>query len=87
MEYAKRDWTSKGLIIQCSPNGSVIATANRHPFAQGEGEANAHLIASAPDLYEALKGLLWITDVVEPSQKLGEYRTIARQALSKAEVK
>ena len=56
--YTKGEWTSKGLIIQCSSNGSVIATANRHPFAEGAGEANSHLIAAAPDMYEALKALV-----------------------------
>ena len=49
-EYTKGNWTSNGRIIQCEPNGSVVATANRYPFKQGEGEANAQLIASAPDL-------------------------------------
>lgn len=46
--YTKGEWISKGLIIQCNPNGSVIATANRFPFEEGEGEANAHLIAASP---------------------------------------
>ncbi len=64
-------------------------------YVDGRGEkenkANAERIVKAvnsfDDMCEALKGLLWITDVVKPTQKLGEYRTAARQALLKTEAK
>ncbi len=70
MEYT-RNWTAEGRTITCAPNGSIIATTNRHPFADGVGEANAHLIAACPDMYEALKELKdWLKS--DGVQVLGE---------------
>ena len=53
-----------------------------------EGEANAHLIAAAPALYEALKGML---NIFNRGQSVGAVGYVicaeAEQALSKAEGK
>lgn len=46
---------------------------------EGETEANAHLIAAAPDLLEALKGVMAIAD-----RKTDEF-DLARAAIAKAE--
>ena len=73
-------------IYADTDEGRKYEIATVHIY-NGEQKANAQLISSVPSLYEALKGLLWITDVVEPSRKLSEYRTTARLALKKAEGK
>jgi len=59
MNYTKGEWTarkvprdSNKLNIMC--NETFIAT----PYiAYGQMEANAHLIAAAPEMYEALKAV------------------------------
>lgn len=55
MDYTKGEWTTKtmidGTIIIKAPDGKCPATVWDCP----EAEANAHLIAAAPDMYEALK--------------------------------
>lgn len=56
MEYTKGEWGYRGIL----PIGFHIYSKNtNNPIAVGiENEANAHLIASAPDLYEAGKRVL-----------------------------
>lgn len=82
--------------------GCIVARAAQPPSWRGsrptedEQEANAHLIASAPDLYEALKALLpdsgWANysdDELRREAELGNGRALlllaARAALAKAE--
>jgi len=65
MEYTKGEWRMAGdKALDC---GSIsIASINEHrviPVAQIDkrwenAKANAHLIASAPDLYEAVRWVL-----------------------------
>lgn len=56
----------------------------RGKLESGDAEANANLIASAPDLYEALKSLACVCrDVSYTHSELNK----ARQALAKAEGK
>ena len=52
-------------------------------FFDQQAKANARLISSAPDMYEALKGLLqrWM----DPGSITSEHWEAARAALSKAE--
>lgn len=50
----------------------------------GEGEANAHLIAAAPELYAALEAAYaWIDEIVSPGTGL-KLRGEIREALKKA---
>jgi len=53
--------------------------------ADQESRANAHLIAAAPDLYEALTDLVKLIDEVAPSYADSTVVFAARAALSKAE--
>lgn len=89
MEYSKDDWKIEGeriivgkdreLINGLTVGGEIIATVN--------DKANAHLIASAPALYEALKALLFqfAVAVEHPYSKDKEVYDQAGQALAKAE--
>lgn len=54
MECTKGEWKEHGEIIETdyAPNGAVIASINS---ATKQWEANAHLIAAAPDMLMALK--------------------------------
>ena len=54
MNYTKGEWHNhKGIIeTHYAPRGAVIAEVNS---ATSQWEANAHLIAAAPDMYEALR--------------------------------
>lgn len=55
---------------------------NQCYMANNENKANAHLIASAPDLYEALESMCYFM-----SWKYGDedqFVTVARKALAKA---
>lgn len=53
--YTKGEWFNHNGTIETaySPNGHVIALMND---IGGKVEADGNLIASAPELYEALKG-------------------------------
>lgn len=91
-EYAKRLQHTPGpwhIMKPLESNGYVwvnpmggmcgeIATA--WPISQGSAEANARLIAAAPDLLEALQGFLVMTEghFMEPQQKA------AKAAIAKA---
>ena len=57
MEYTK-DWVQKGdFVFSGEKPPRLIASIGTMNFGRKERLANAHLIAAAPDLYEALKGL------------------------------
>ena len=49
-----------------------------------ENEANAQLIAAAPDLLEALEAIVGLDDSIENYQKLCDAMQSARIAISKA---
>ena len=68
-------------------DGRRIAEVSREGFMRiEEAEANAQLIASAPDLYEALKEMLYIYDRSTNEGTVGFGTcTKARKALAKAE--
>jgi hypothetical protein len=63
----------------------------KHLALDGNEEANARLIAAAPDLLEALRGLLRETRAKNPSPKVGKDFSLlvhiegARKAIAKAE--
>ena len=83
IEYPANDGIRARIIV--GENGSVIATVN--------DEANAQLIASAPDLHEALKELLKWAEL-SYSDDTGEWAdendpaiVQTKKALARAEVK
>lgn len=85
MEYTKGEWEVKGY-----PSGRYIQT-NEIIIAQvwgqkpmAETEANAQLIASAPDLYEALA---YLNEHCSPEMFSNYAREKCRKALAKAEGK
>ena len=63
MNYKKGEWYVEdrhtSLAVLCIPEGKdfpiVIADLDTSDCTLLEDEANAHLIAAAPDMYEALK--------------------------------
>ena len=76
MDCTKGDWIvdyngSIGHIKAVSENGTPTVCKYSPPphcassvFIRDEDKANAHLIAAAPKLYEALEGLLqWYDDI------------------------
>jgi hypothetical protein len=65
-------------------NGKAIAAIHRMK-EDGEQEANAHLIASAPDLLEACK--MFLTLVTEQQLFSGAALVKAKDAIAKAEGK
>ncbi len=66
-----------GIAYLCEPNGKPLRSFE-------EAEANAHLIAAAPDMYEALKNC--IIDAGQPLTKGERLHRIkyAKAALAKA---
>ena len=86
MEYTKREWK----VIDSDLDGKNICVDKKKIakpyYFQGiktneEFEANAHLIAAAPEMYEALKSF----DDSEIS--LGQFKILKTKALAKAEGK
>ena len=76
-------------VVYCTSQGvSNICGKRARPWGAEIHDANAHLIAAAPDLYGALSGLLKVTD----SYLVGEAdgpglvltRQVAKYALAKA---
>ena len=65
----------------------VVAEINAYYWTDEEMEANAHLIASAPDMYEALKALIFqfAMAVEHPYSKDKKIYEQAKKALAKAE--
>ena len=85
MDYTKGRWeVETGALTKLTyiiANGFHIATV-LPVESEEEEEANAHLIAAAPDLYEALRSLASVCrDISYTHSELIR----ARQALAKAE--
>jgi hypothetical protein len=83
MNYTKGEWLvsqaqSNEIITNYDVDDTVAAVYNK----QKEWQANAHLIASAPDMYEALKKVYRTTYVQTP-----ELHGMIQKALAKAEGK
>jgi len=65
MNYTKGEWTLEKFNLEnavkpddtaiLDRQGRLICIVTNEPTTQKEDEANAHLIAAAPDMYEALK--------------------------------
>lgn len=90
MNYTKGEWTARkeskyGNWIISSGDGSGISSVS--------GEANAHLISAAPDMYEALKHTeivlynLKVSNLGELTQQQSLLELETKKALAKAEGK
>lgn len=86
MNYTEGVWTKRGLFIKTEERGYIAEVLGlADPY---EEEANAQLIASAPDLYEALKEaqdfIEWVGNAFSNKDAL---RNKIKKALAKAEGK
>ena len=78
--------SASGYDIVCSENSPTdVCVISRRDKTTGEIDANARLIASAPDLIEALRAVV-ATEIYLPDhpQRQAAYRN-ARAAIAKAE--
>ena len=97
MEYTKGNWKrgslddepfARSCLSIYQEDGRRIAEVSREGFMRiEEAEANAHLIAAAPDMYEALKALTFqfAAAVERPYPADTRVYTQANEALAKAE--
>jgi len=79
-----RDTTYNTHTFVIGGDGRVVANTYFYWRKEVECEANAHLIAAAPDMYETLKSII---ERLEKGLSLGEKLELqpAREALAKAE--
>jgi hypothetical protein len=95
-QYTLGPWeaikASHGPIDVFDPNGRDIVTVYGNAVCAISQEANARLIAAAPELLEALRGMLegYAWDHEKTAREQGEYQLvsyvrIARNAIAKAE--
>uniref|UniRef100_A0A6M3KDC0 Uncharacterized protein n=1 Tax=viral metagenome TaxID=1070528 RepID=A0A6M3KDC0_9ZZZZ len=102
MEYTKGDWRVAGLyniegemVFEIAGNdddGCIVARVPTKIYDEREemeeAEDNAHLIAAAPAMYEALKGLASAYNIDVESVIVNQdphYWKVALQAIAKAE--
>jgi len=77
------DTAGEVAVVYCTSAGYAnICGARDREWSESANDANAHLIAAAPDLYEALENLIaWI----DPNENYDEPQTnAAYAALAKA---
>lgn len=84
-------WEARGKVVFDPRTHRDIAwcDADDAPFSKDEGahEANARLIAAAPDMYEALKELDDLLKILEADNQLVEdARSIIRRGLTGLEI-
>ena len=98
--WTKGPWVKKTQRVKNADEWQIVGdgwgVANVSPLLRAggytEGESNANLIAAAPDLYEALEGLLAVAPAKAPASGLiigidkqhAAAITAARAALAKA---
>lgn len=84
---AQKHSSKVGLPVVASPHGRSIASVTFFGLGENfkshddESYANAHLIAAAPELYEALKDILGI---IPPDYEESPMVAFAKAALTKA---
>ncbi len=80
MEYTKGKWkVDPDFEWVMDEEGRIVANCTGHMDAK----ANAHLIAAAPDLYEALWGMVKAWEELHPDL----HANLAKLALAKVEEK
>ena len=82
--YAKADHCLSSSVWGQEPGNQVAVIGGKSLEAMN---ANAHLIAAAPAMYEALKALVEYLDTQVQAGKLDDWKhvLVARQALAQAE--
>lgn len=91
-KFTKGPWfiraTSRsGLEYEIKHSGGEIGWVNDNPSVDGSHQANARLIAAAPDMYEALESLIYALENAPPLDMMKEIVLAgdkARSALAKA---
>lgn len=85
-EHTPGPWTTEGRYILYGEKNDWLATVERfHGEYEAESQANARLIAAAPELLEALKGILEIGKRNMENPKYDGYFNTARAAIARAE--
>ena len=85
--YTKGEWIADGCNVLCEDGTvAVVYDPFDSPHTTDTAKANAHLIAAAPEIYEALAN---IVQRLDKGLALGETLEMkpARRALAKAEGK
>ena len=82
MQHGKDVHGNAEWMVRVYPDGIGITTLTRLPRPGIEQEFNAHLLAAAPELYEALEGLM--DDLSLRAKMRGEVVENAFDALAKA---
>jgi hypothetical protein len=74
-QHTAGPWFSGGTFANCvfGPDGRLVADATQHNRGMRMAIANARLIASAPDLLEALRPLAALDLPATPSGNAGAY--------------
>ena len=70
-----------GVGVNTKPDWTVVCAVSRPGDVNAIDEANARLIAAAPDLLEALKA---IADAADEKRVTAEHYEVARAAIAKA---
>lgn len=89
-KHTPGQWKAELLPKECniySKSDGGIARIMHEGKHKEEHEANANLIAAAPDMLEALKRIRTVADVVHPSETQKNIIAWADEAISKAEGK
>jgi len=83
MNYTKGEW----ITIKSEIGYTVVELQNKNLVCNCYNEANAHLISAAPEMYEALKDLMFqfAVAVEQPHSVDTRIYNQAEQALAKAE--
>lgn len=85
MDYTKGDWKKDGLKVSQTGAGIIAICPTPQDGGVFQCVANAHLIASAPLLYEALK--LTFLDLCVNGRITESTEQVIKQALARAEGK
>lgn len=84
-DYTKGDWTRQGNKITAFGSGTIAICP---PPTNDEGVfefiANAHLIAAAPELYEALKYIVRALDEANVIKTTSIFMEMPNKAIAKA---
>ena len=97
-EHTPGPWSAGGIYVS-GPSGYVVAEVDSHDTARRERRknapplvtayANARLIAAAPDMLEALRGIAAFDDSEYENDSIIAFRwravEIAREAINKAD--
>ncbi len=86
-KHTPAPWKLEGTTTICNADQTVgIAHISTYSTEPSEAEANARLIAAAPELLEALQKIVAIhMESHNPMQARGDMHEAARAAIAKAE--